>query len=346
MSRPARAALGAALVLGNAACALLLAHPASAAPLATPSVSKSTVAWDENFTISGTGCIDPGSGAAGSVAVYGFEFGDGAMASPDGTWSVPGVYRNVPSGTYAFRANCHLPAGTQSYPAFWVTVIAPGVPPAPAPAPAPPPVAAPAPTPWVRPTTPRTPSSSPTPSPVPAPGVAPRVTPTPTRTASPPPATTSPAQAPVTPVSPVPAAGCTDCARVTSEEPLEAGEALSLSWTGFQPGEQVTVVMRSTPVTLGTFTADGAGVVSADVALPEDAEHGAHTLTFSGPLSGDLVALPIRIGAPEVAGVSTTARAPAAAAGVPPWAPVLGGTLVALLTAAGVLLHRRRAASP
>ncbi len=328
MSRPARAALGAALVLGSAAGALVLAPGASAAPLPTPSVSKSTVTWNEYFTISGTGCLDPSSGTPGGVAVTGPEFGDGVLASADGSWSIPSVYYGVPSGRYTLTATCQLPGGLQTYPTFGVTVAAPGA--SPEPAPAPPPV-------------PSVPS---------VPSVTPRATPTPARSAAPPPASPTPAPPPPaspTPaqVAPGPAAGCTDCARVSPEKPLEPGERLSLSWTGFQPGEQVTVVMRSTPVTLGTFTADAAGTVTAAVELPDEAGAGAHTLTFSGSLSGDLVVLPFRIAEADMAAASATVPAAEAASDEGTLTPWLagGGLAVLLLGAGGVTLHRRRRAA-
>jgi hypothetical protein len=99
-----------------------------------------------------------------------------------------------------------------------------------------------------------------------------------------------PASATASPVlAPTPARGCSDCARLTGDEPVQAGEELTLSYSGFQPAEEVTLVMRSTPVTLGTFTADMSGVVTATVTVPGSTGEGAHTLALSGPLTGDRV---------------------------------------------------------
>lgn len=134
---------------------------------------------------------------------------------------------------------------------------------------------------------------------------------------------------------------------MTPDEPLEPGDRLALSWTGFQPGEQVTVVMRSTPVTLGTFPADAAGTVTAAVRLPDGAEAGAHTLTFSGPASGDLVVLPFRVAAaaepaaPEPAPAAATAPDDAALLS---W--LIGGGLAAVLLATGgIAVQRGRGAA-
>jgi hypothetical protein len=54
--------------------------------------------------------------------------------------------------------------------------------------------------------------------------------------------------------------------------------------TGFQPGEVVTLVMHSTPVTLGVFTADANGVVTATFTLPAGTAAGTHTLVFEGDM--------------------------------------------------------------
>jgi LPXTG-motif cell wall-anchored protein len=53
---------------------------------------------------------------------------------------------------------------------------------------------------------------------------------------------------------------------------------------GFQPGEKVTLVMHSTPVVLGTFTADAQGVVTAAFALPAGAVAGTHTFVYEGDM--------------------------------------------------------------
>lgn len=51
---------------------------------------------------------------------------------------------------------------------------------------------------------------------------------------------------------------------------------------GFQPFEEVTLVMHSTPVVLGTFTADANGVLTASFTLPAGATVGTHTLVYEG----------------------------------------------------------------
>ena len=51
---------------------------------------------------------------------------------------------------------------------------------------------------------------------------------------------------------------------------------------GFQPFEKVTLVLHSTPTTLGTFTADAKGVLTVEFTLPAGTPVGTHTLVFDG----------------------------------------------------------------
>jgi hypothetical protein len=52
--------------------------------------------------------------------------------------------------------------------------------------------------------------------------------------------------------------------------------------TGFQPGEEVTVTLHSTPTEVGTFTADSAGTVTVEFELPAGTAVGSHTLVYEG----------------------------------------------------------------
>ncbi|WP_324273876.1 hypothetical protein [Blastococcus brunescens] len=317
-----------AVLLTVAAAAAILsvqAPDASAAPTAT--VFPSTVRPGESFTVSGTGCWDPDfdpdvhfpyEWTASSGATVG---GPGAVemtAASGGAWSVtvqvppswhPGMFSVVPW--------CRISSGVIfDYPKMWVTVP----PPVPAPAPvAPPSTAATA--------APRTPSST-----------APRTTaPDPSAAAT----TSATSTTAAVPVAPSAAPGCADCATLTGGAPVTAGQALTLAYAGFQPGEPIAVVMRSTPVELGTFIADAAGVVTAEITVPADAESGPHTLTFSGPVTGDHV-VELRLAAAEVRELA----APSAPADEDrTLLLVLGGVGVVLVGAGAVVAVRRRSRS-
>jgi hypothetical protein len=136
-----------------------------------------------------------------------------------------------------------------------------------------------------------------------------------------------------------PAADCEDCTAIESGESLEAGQEVTLTYTGFQPGEQVTLVMHSTPVELGTFTADAGGVVTATFTIPRSAESGAHTFSFSGPETGDHVVRFRLVATEEMA--STPVPAPRSAVLL---RPVAVGVAALVLLGGIILAVRRRAA--
>jgi hypothetical protein len=63
---------------------------------------------------------------------------------------------------------------------------------------------------------------------------------------------------------------------------VSTGESVSVSATGFKADSEVSVVLRSDPVTLGTFTASSSGALNASVTIPTSTPAGSHTLTASG----------------------------------------------------------------
>ncbi len=52
--------------------------------------------------------------------------------------------------------------------------------------------------------------------------------------------------------------------------------------TGFQPYENVTVTLHSTPTRVGTFTADASGTVRIEFTVPAGTPAGDHTLVYEG----------------------------------------------------------------
>lgn len=67
-----------------------------------------------------------------------------------------------------------------------------------------------------------------------------------------------------------------------SDRTSVAGEKIVRVIAGFQPREEVKLVLNSDPVVLGTFTADAQGVVTAEFTLPAGTALGEHTLVFDG----------------------------------------------------------------
>ncbi|MGY2076021.1 hypothetical protein [Blastococcus sp. SYSU DS0828] len=68
----------------------------------------------------------------------------------------------------------------------------------------------------------------------------------------------------------------------TAAKSAAPGQKIVKVIKGFKPGEKVTLTMHSTPTTIGTFTADGDGVVTAEFTLAEGTAAGTHTLVYEG----------------------------------------------------------------
>lgn len=110
---------------------------------------------------------------------------------------------------------------------------------------------------------------------------------------------------------------------------VTAGDTLDVTGDGFEPGEDVTLVLHSAPVHLATARADRTGAVSATVTIPADTVAGSHTLRAAGSRSGVLASAELTVVAPaEGTGPGGDAAGPGADA----------GTLAVTGTAVGVLL--------
>ena len=60
------------------------------------------------------------------------------------------------------------------------------------------------------------------------------------------------------------------------------GQTFTITVGGYKAGSAVEFVIHSSPKSLGTFTADAAGNVTATLQLPTDVPAGQHVLTASG----------------------------------------------------------------
>lgn len=103
------------------------------------------------------------------------------------------------------------------------------------------------------------------------------------------------------PVGPVGAAP-----RLTlSSRLVERGASLTVTGTGFVPGEELSVQLHSTPVELARVVAGADGALRAQVRIPSDAALGAHEIVVTGPQSTARIAMRIAPG-----GLATTGSAP------------------------------------
>ena len=90
---------------------------------------------------------------------------------------------------------------------------------------------------------------------------------------------------------------------VTAGGVLEPGQRVTLTASGFQPGEKVSVILESKPVTLATTTASSTGAVKVTVTLPAELAAGSHTLVLRGALA-DAV-FPFTVEAAQATGTPT-----------------------------------------
>jgi hypothetical protein len=89
----------------------------------------------------------------------------------------------------------------------------------------------------------------------------------------------------------------------------EAGGAVTGTSSGFSPGESVDATLHSTPIDLGSFTADSNGDVSFSVTIPATMPSGQHELILMGDTSGLGVTLPVFVPYPPT-GPAFTLDAP------------------------------------
>lgn len=97
---------------------------------------------------------------------------------------------------------------------------------------------------------------------------------------------------------------------------VPAGSQVSVSASGFQPGEMVTIELHSTPVLLTSLAANGAGEVHTTVTIPASTEPGSHQLVVTGA-TGATGSSPLRVhvrAALASTGDSTSTTGPLAAA--------------------------------
>jgi YVTN family beta-propeller protein len=108
----------------------------------------------------------------------------------------------------------------------------------------------------------------------------------------------------------------------------EPGDSVSFDASGFTPGEPVDETLHSTPVVLGSVTADGSGDVSATVTIPVDTPAGSHDLLLTGETSGFTATLPVVIPAPTAPPVLTTDSPPLTVPSGTPYTGYFGASSV------------------
>jgi hypothetical protein len=170
-------------------------------------------------------------------------------------------------------------------------------------------------------------------------------TPSPSTTAGPtasggavPPASSAPTTAPSTD-SGTPAPGGSAPTGDAAPSPVTAGETVTLSATGFLPGELVTIQLHGSDEVLATATAGPDGTVQADVRIPDGTDAGAATVHLTGTESEIVADVELQVAAAET---------PLAASGSADLVPLAAAAL-ALVAATGCLFSvvgRHRGSRP
>jgi hypothetical protein len=311
-----RVAAGALLGLAVTGSTLIAAPAAFAAP-AAPVVAPGSVAAGQTFTVSGTDCPEGVPGNPNMVLVSiddGSEYGieGGAWPAENGTWKVQEL--EFEAGTapkaYAVHAVCVDYLGFYEVEGATLTTN----------------VEYPAATvtlvdPNAKPTTPTT--STPAPSTTPASTTA-----------------TTPVFVPGAKPN-TPGIAKTTTTATTDSTPAP-GEKVVRVIKGFQPHEGVTLVLHSTPTTIGTFEADAQGVLTVSFTLPAGVPAGTHTFAFDGNM-GSHFEETVTVAAAGTA--VATASESLAYTGADVTVPLVAGTGLVVLGGATVFAARRRKAA-
>jgi hypothetical protein len=122
---------------------------------------------------------------------------------------------------------------------------------------------------------------------------------------------------------------------------IRLGETQTVSAVGFQPGDQVTAVMRSDPVEIGSAPADATGSVSFSWVIAVDTEPGRHTVTLTGATSGS-VEVAFEVLAEASAPTSPSGRGLPFTGAIGLGAVVFTGCVLLPVGAAMILAARRR----
>ena len=95
---------------------------------------------------------------------------------------------------------------------------------------------------------------------------------------------------------------------------LTAGDSVSLTFSGFVPGEFVQLVVASTPQVIASGYADRNGSITLSGKVPASLSAGNHSLALYAPTSGHGVRQPVTVVTDAVSlpttGTSTTSQLP------------------------------------
>lgn len=132
-----------------------------------------------------------------------------------------------------------------------------------------------------------------------------------------------------------------ECSATVSDSEVESDGTVIVSGTGFMPGSEVELVLRSDPISLGSVTTDADGSFTKRVRIPASASPGRHTITATGvDRSGAPRVLSVVVTVVRTADATPSAAPPRTGADPAPW--VVGGVALLVAGGGGLILARRR----
>lgn len=90
-----------------------------------------------------------------------------------------------------------------------------------------------------------------------------------------------------------------------TETSLSAGAPVTLTYSGFVPGEYVQLIVASTPRVIASGYADSKGSITLSGEIPASLSAGNHSLALYAPVSGNGVRQPVTVVATAVSLPST-----------------------------------------
>jgi len=110
-----------------------------------------------------------------------------------------------------------------------------------------------------------------------------------------------------------------------NKDVLRPGDSLYVTGAGFAPGSSVDITIESTPVLLGTVTADPSGTVASTVQIPSTIAAGVHTIKLTGQTVGGAVLVQSQ----EITIAAVVSNTPTTTTGVSPNRVVAAGIPIA-----------------
>ena len=127
---------------------------------------------------------------------------------------------------------------------------------------------------------------------------------------------------------------------------VKIGESIEIVGTGFTAGHEISAVLHSDPITIGTAVADESEVVRFSYTIPATTPIGSHEIILTDATIGVSAKAPLTVEAATAKAEAATAKAKEAKGGLAKtgatFAPLMG-VAAAIALAGGVMVARKRA---